>query len=254
LNIPILVSYSLYGDSPKYILGALKNAQQIESLGPEWKALFYLGESISYEVESQLLNFGAIVKRQESDWHLNGMFWRYKAIFDYNFDFLLFRDADSRISNIELCAIQDWIKSKRNFHIIRDHPHHNALILGGLWGTTAKIRDLGIDWDNARKFGSEFGQDQNFLAEKVYFQMGSSKFLTDSFYSCRSLFSFANKLNIQVPYMGESVDENENIDESLRKLGAEIRSKTFRHLLIYLKFHLKKVVAFLKYLIRNNRR
>lgn len=38
---------------------------------------------------------------------------------------LLERDAE---------AVKEWLSGNKSFHLLRDHPWHTALILGGLWG------------------------------------------------------------------------------------------------------------------------
>ena len=31
-------------------------------------------------------------------------------------------------------AVEEWIHSGKSFHIMRDHPYHSAVVLGGMWG------------------------------------------------------------------------------------------------------------------------
>jgi hypothetical protein len=56
-----------------------------------------------------------------------------------NVNIFLSRDTDSRIEPKEIKAIKDWLKSDKNFHIIRNHPMHKRKILAGLWGCRNKI-------------------------------------------------------------------------------------------------------------------
>jgi hypothetical protein len=44
------------------------------------------------------------------------------------------RDADSRISKREKIAVDEWLDSNTSLHIMRDHPHHNYVIMGGMFG------------------------------------------------------------------------------------------------------------------------
>ena len=47
------------------------------------------------------------------------------------------RDLDSRINEREQAAVQEWVKSKRAFHMIRDMPEQLSIdwpMLAGLWG------------------------------------------------------------------------------------------------------------------------
>jgi hypothetical protein len=233
----ILVSFSLYGDNPKYIIGALKNATDIHALGPEWQSVFYLGSEISLETEADLVDLGALVRRQDVDWHKNGMFWRFMAIHHYEYDFVIFRDVDSRISQRELAALRQWFSSKKILHIMRDHPHHNAIILGGMWGVTSKAKNSNIIWGNSFKYGRNHGQDQVFLEREVYPALRKSVHLNDSFFS---VFPSRTKFpaeRIGLSYVGESLDQDESYEEDLRLVLEDfLRSpvKRIKILLIFL--------------------
>jgi len=236
----ILVSFSLYGNNPKYVIGAIKNAAFIQELGPAWQAVFYLAPEIPDKIELELLKFGALVKRWQSSWHPNGMFWRFSAINDFDFDFVVIRDVDSRISERELNCINEWFKSGKTLSVIRDHPHHNALILGGLWGVSYKAKQSGINWKNSENYSVDHGQDQIFLKKEVYPILKKSMYLNDAFFSFpRSKYRFPSDRN-GLEFVGESVNESEDFEANLRKvLDAYLNSK-YKRLLILLKFYLHK--------------
>jgi hypothetical protein len=63
-----------------------------------------------------------------------GAFWRFIAFKLHNAKYVIFRDADSLISDREAKLVNQWIKSNKPFHIIRDWFTHTDLILAGLWG------------------------------------------------------------------------------------------------------------------------
>ena len=44
------------------------------------------------------------------------------------------RDLDSRISERELAAVNDWEQSGKTFHIMRDNKYHVATIVGCCFG------------------------------------------------------------------------------------------------------------------------
>ena len=75
---------------------------------------------------------GEIVDMNESK--IPGMYWRFLAIEDPTVDLFIVRDVDSIISEREELAVDDWIKSDKVMHVLRDHPHHYYKILGGMWG------------------------------------------------------------------------------------------------------------------------
>lgn len=237
----ILVSFSLYGSNPKYIIGALKNAEEINSLGSEWKSIFYIGSEISHEIETELVNFGAMVQRQEEFWHKNGMFWRFMAIHRLDYDFVIFRDVDSRISQRELAAVYQWISSKKILHVLRDHPHHNAIILGGLWGVTQAAKNAKIVWENTFKYGVNHGEDQVFLAIEVYPALRKSVHLNDSFFTVLPSKSKFPTERIGFSYVGESLDEDDSFDETLRLVLEDYLLSRFKRIKLKLTFLAHKI-------------
>ena len=50
-------------------------------------------------------------------------------------DMLSSRDLDSRPSKRELAAVGEFLESGHVLHIMRDHPYHGVVILGGAWDT-----------------------------------------------------------------------------------------------------------------------
>jgi hypothetical protein len=236
----ILVSFSLYGNDAKYIVGALRNAELIQGLGSEWQAVFYLGADIPEEVKSELLTRGGQIRNWDPSWHKNGMFWRFTAIQEFEFDFLIFRDVDSRISDRELKALDQWFKSRKTLHIMRDHPHHNALILGGMWGVTAAIKSSVVNWNNVSLYGVQHGQDQVFLDREVYPFLKGSMYINDAFFSFpRRKFSFPSE-RIGSEYVGESLDEYDQFDEDVRSILASFQLSQIKRLKIFIVFSLHR--------------
>lgn len=62
------------------------------------------------------------------------MNWRFFPTLDPNVDMFVSRDLDSRINSREKAAVEDWYKTKKHFHFMRDHPAHGIEILGSGWG------------------------------------------------------------------------------------------------------------------------
>jgi hypothetical protein len=238
----ILVSYSLYGNDPKYLLGAIKNAEFIQKLGTDWQAVYYLAPDIPSDVEMELIKFGALVKHWESHWHHNGMFWRFSAVSDFEFDFMIIRDVDSRISDRELSCLNEWFASGKTISVIRDHPYHNALILGGLWGVSSKVKELNIKWKNAENYGEAHGDDQVFLSKEVFPNLKRSMHLNDTFFSLpRSKYRFPTP-RVGLGFVGESVNENELFDESLRDVLKIYMNSRCKRIAILIKFYLHKLI------------
>jgi hypothetical protein len=44
------------------------------------------------------------------------------------------RDTDTQILLREKLCVDEWLKSDKLMHIMRDHPYHNNLVLAGMFG------------------------------------------------------------------------------------------------------------------------
>jgi hypothetical protein len=73
----------------------------------------------------------------------SGYFWRFLVADDRGFPHWLVRDADSRLNIRERLAVDEWLRSGRAFHVIRDHPHHNMPVMGCGFG--GRRRDLRME-------------------------------------------------------------------------------------------------------------
>lgn len=212
-----LVSFSLYGAERKYIEGAIINARFIAENMPGWTPLFYVGNDVESHVVSILKSYESIIRRCQPDWHSNGMFWRFRVFCDFNPDYALIRDTDSRITLRELNAIEEWVQSNKMFHIMRDHPFHNAQILGGMWGGTSEVtKFLSID-KFTQGYSNLRGQDQQFLSDYLYPLVRKDSMIHDSFFWINLKRKKFRTLRADGQYVGESVDSDGSVDLRLRE-------------------------------------
>jgi len=63
-----------------------------------------------------------------------GRFWRFSVIGDPTVHIWASRDIDSHILTREVHAVQEFLNSSYQFHIMRDADFHRTPILAGLWG------------------------------------------------------------------------------------------------------------------------
>ena len=61
-------------------------------------------------------------------------------------DLFASRDLDSRFSDREFSAVEDWLRSDKDFHLMRDHIGHGTEILGGMWGVKLNNPDIRKKW------------------------------------------------------------------------------------------------------------
>ena len=115
---------------------------------------------------------------EEGNW--TGMFWRFLSA-DSD-DVVVSRDTDSRITQREVDAINEWLESDKDFHIMRDHPFHGTQILGGMWGCRNGILRGITEWINNYNKGDFWQVDQNFLKEVVYPKVKYNAIVHDEFF------------------------------------------------------------------------
>ena len=165
-----VISFSLWGDSEKYTIGAIRNAEIAIEIYPDWVCRYYVGLDVPPDILTKLQNkpnTQLYFMTEDPNW--NGMFWRFFAA-DKD-DVVISRDTDSRLGEREKAAVDEWLASDKDFHIIRDHPYHRTEILGGMWGVRngllKGIQDMIADYDKG-DYDNKYQVDQNFLREVVY--------------------------------------------------------------------------------------
>jgi len=206
------LSFSLWGNQPIYNVGAIKNSELIKDIYPEWKMVLYYDNTVPDQT---------ILKLKENDvlcidvtsLNIYGMFWRFLASDIENAEYVCFRDCDSRISNREYLAVQEWINSEKTLHVMRDHPAHgipygnNQLgILGGMWGIKSKqipLTDMVMKFNKDRVL--QYGSDQTFL-KTVYSLFENDRFTHDDFFE-KKPFPIKRENG---RFIGERIDINEN--------------------------------------------
>jgi len=179
-----IIAFSLWGNDKKYTVGAIKNAQLLKSIFPGWIARFYCGTSVPENIIKELKGFSnveVVIMSEEGNW--NGMFWRFYPASDSDVDVMISRDTDSRLNEREKLAVDEWLSSDKDFHIMRDHPWHSTQILGGMWGVrNGLLKDMKGMIENYSK-GNFWQVDQNFLKEKIYPIVRDKSFVHDEFFN-----------------------------------------------------------------------
>ena len=200
-----IISFSLWGNNPKYTIGAIKNAELAEKIYPGWICRFYVDNTVPDEVINELQslsNTEIIHKKISGNW--TSMFWRFESSFDKNAKLIIFRDTDSRLSNREKIAVDEWINSDKTFHIMRDHPYHKFPILGGMWGYKNNNKyPMQILLESFNKTDN-YGTDYKFFAEQLYPLIGDDKMVHDEFFDKKPFPSIRQGTE----FIGDVFDEN----------------------------------------------
>ena len=168
-----VISYGLYGDSPKYGEGAIENVKMVRSIFPGWVARIYHDHSVPKALLDRLVGEGAELflidteKEGKMKGSIGGMFWRFLIAEDDSVQRFIVRDSDSRLNPREAAAVKEWIESGYSVHTIRDHPNHDRPLNGGLWGgVRGSIKDIRRLITQSSLDG--YGADLSFLVDKVW--------------------------------------------------------------------------------------
>ncbi len=216
-----LISFSLWGTSLKYLVGAIKNAELAKEIYPDWTCRFYIGSSVPYGYIHKLNSFDntEVVERNEfGDW--TGMYWRFEPASEDDVDVMISRDVDSRLNLREKAAVDEWLESDKGFHIMRDHPWHKYSILGGMWGckrgTIPNIKALMGMWNKQDSYGTDY----EFLARAILPLIKDKVLIHDGFYEGNP-FPTARQ---DYQFVGQVFDENEQtVREHLEVLKAHLK-------------------------------
>jgi len=206
------LSFSLWGDDPIYNVGIIKNAELWRKFYPDWQMIVYYDNSVPKTTLDVLLKHEVLLVDM-SNKEFYGMFWRFLALDIPDANYVIFRDADSRLSLREQLAVDEWIKSGKSLHIMRDHPYHmipcgndTIGILGGMWGfKSGKVNMI----ESLKRFPlfteHNYGNDQTFL--KFLFQQFLQDSLTHDEFFMGEPFPIPRK-------NGRFIGERINIDEN----------------------------------------
>lgn len=169
-----IIAFSLWGQNPKYTVGALKNAELASVVYPGWLCRFYVAADTPVEIIQQLrgMDHVEVVAREEpGGWR--GSVWRFLPAAEPDVEVMISRDTDSRLGARERAAVEDWLASGHQFHIMRDHPFHSRWpILAGMWGVRGGVLKDIPELLHSRFMEStdtfNWGVDQVFLGKVIH--------------------------------------------------------------------------------------
>lgn len=238
-----IISFSLWGDSHKYLNGAIRNAALARELFPDWICRFYVGSSVPFKIIEELINpipkrwcrykvdkentislcgsFNPLIEIYHmdfpGDWRM--MMDRFLPIVEDDIDYMIVRDCDSRLSLQEKMCVDEWISSGKSLHMIHAHPWHCTPILGGLFGLKGGSFPLMKYIIDNWKEQSAYQIDQNLLRDKVWPKFSHGDFLNhDEFFGhLWKATPFPIKRD-DGGFMGESFDENDKPNKEHREI------------------------------------
>jgi hypothetical protein len=202
-----VISFSLWGNNPIYTIGAIRNAELSKDIYPDWVCRYYIGKSTPKDIIEKLNSFdNTEIIEMESDGDWTGMFWRFYAAGDEDVDVVIVRDCDSRVNIREKEAVDEWLNSDKEFHIMRDHPYHTTEILGGMWGSKKGVVSNIKNLIDTYVKGNFWQVDQNFLKEQIYPQIKNNCLVHDEFFE-KKPFPSKRPKNL---FVGQAFKENDD--------------------------------------------
>ena len=182
-----VISFSLWGSTPRYLRGALRNALLIPEIYPGWKSRFYIDETVPHDFQSILFALGCDLRLMPEKQSLRQkLCWRFLVANDPSVGRFLVRDCDSVVSQREVAAVQQWIGSECWFHVMRDWWTHTDPILAGMWGgISGVLPDLTELLTAYRPKAKETANvDQWFLRDVLWGSVKHSAFVHDRCFRC----------------------------------------------------------------------
>ena len=212
-----VLSFSLYGDNPKYTIGAIKNSELREKFYPDWQMRVYHNDSVPNYVLEQLEANNVVLINTKVDRNVCNAMWRFAPASEEGVEYFISRDCDSRIFERDVAAVEEWIASGKDFHIIRDHPGGHAWeISAGMWGAKGgfikNIKEKMNQYIQTSPWVTDRAVDQRFLQEIIYPQALTSLFLHDEYFNYEGIgtpIKRDRKLDV-FAFIGEPFDENDN--------------------------------------------
>ena len=164
-----IVSYSLFGSSPRYSVNACINSDLCAQYYPNWECRIYHDSTVSSKVLSLLSKKENVRLVQTSGRGHDRRMWRFLAYDDCST--FISRDIDSYITEREVSAVSDWLTSNNSLHIMRDHPHHRNKIQAGMFGLKKNnaLPEIKSLYDSfIGKCNNHLSMDEQFLKEIIY--------------------------------------------------------------------------------------
>jgi len=199
-----------------YYHGLVRNLEILnkKEIYKDWIIRCYINDTVPKKLQNKLEDLGCeLVNMSKS--RIPGMFWRFLVFQDKDCSIFLVRDTDSRINVREEEPVNEWIKSNKLMHIMRDHPHHYYKILGGMWGYRNDLQRLDItkfmdDFLKKRNYQFKRMDDMLFL-DLIYDILNTKTLEHDQFFNYKYSQKFPDNSyqNDYYKYVGEIYDEND---------------------------------------------
>ena len=229
-----LIAYSLYGSEERYTIGAIKNAILATRHFKGYTLRFYTGASVPESIKQTLRLFPHVqLEDQLGPEDHRAKLWRFQALIDPEFDVVLSRDADARLTHRERIAHEEFLASGLDFHIMKDHPTgHNYQISAGMFA--ARTRAIPADLETPEP-GDYYTADQDWLAAHIWPLIKDSALIHDESYetptegqSKRRAFPIGKKATLD--HIGAALEADDRFVFSIDQAMAKAESGSDKYL------------------------
>ena len=152
-----IISMSLDGDDIDKLYGALRYSQLVPIVFPRWRLRVYSSSAALNETSSHRV-LRVLIKKLENSgvevFRVRGLtaerippeLWAYFVADDTEVDRFIVRNSDTRPSDREAAALDDWLQTNstvKALYCIRDHPLHAAqsLVTGLVGGVPQLLKN-----------------------------------------------------------------------------------------------------------------
>jgi hypothetical protein len=148
-------SFCLYGTEPNYYTGLLENIEIIKQYYPDFTIVVHKG----FCDPSWVIPEGVEVNITNREGAINALL-RYLSLCTAEVGFV--RDTDSRITARDRWCIDEFLKSDKFYHSIRDHYWHQSKLMAGTFGWKKPLPIMMPTHE------VPYGYDEQFLTQVVY--------------------------------------------------------------------------------------
>jgi hypothetical protein len=213
-----IISMSVWGSSPSYSIGAIKNVELAKELFPDWTCRIFVDGTVPTHYVEKMLTMPNVELAKVDGENIFGAFWRFYSMFQNDEDIVISRDSDSRLSERELRCVNEWIESDKKFSIIRDHyPHYDWPILAGMWGMKGCLDDSILSFMEKYAQHHFYTSDQIFLKDVIW-PLAKDNSLIHGFLEV----DWMQETRDTNHFIGQGYDENDNPLYSGEKSGKRI--------------------------------
>ena len=219
-----IISFYLTSNEPRYVQGLFRNIELAEEIYPEWVCRVFVSSDIVEENTIKDLkkneNVQVVVRDDDPSY---GSLWRLEVADDPTVERFIVRSVECRLSLREKEAVDEWVESGKEFHMIRDHPWQMTplctelfgMVVGSYRGVINKSKSFVV----SGRHGKPQGICDAFLWGYIWPIAQNSCHVTDPFGSDTYDFPTPERdVDELVLYVGEKFDENDNHSPYQRRL------------------------------------